>query len=161
MSDPTNRNLHYDDIAVGDTFAFGHYEVSEAEMVSFARAFDPQAFHLSDEGAKDSIPGRLFASGFHTCAMMMNMLATDLLAGGAAQGSPGIDEARFLRPIFPGDTLTARATCLEKRLLQSRPGVGVCKVKIEMLKSTGETVMFWTNSIFFRQRDAGAGAGGA
>lgn len=157
MPDRGARNLHYDDIAVGETIAFGHYDVTEAEMVGFARAFDPQAFHLSDEGAKDSIPGRLFASGFHTCAMMMSMLATDLLAGTAAQGSPGIDEARFLKPVFPGDRLTARATCLDKRLLRSRPGVGVCKFRIEMLKATGETVMAWTSSIFFRQREAGTG----
>lgn len=154
MPDEPARNLHYEDIEVGQAVAFGHYAVGEAEMVSFAKAFDPQPFHLSDEGARDSIPGRLFASGFHTCAMMMHMLASDFLAGAAALGSPGIDEARFLRPVFPGDTLTARATCLDKRLLQSRPGVGVCKFRIEMQKAGGEPVMSWTSSIFFRQRGA-------
>lgn len=148
------RNLHYEDIVVGDPVSFGQYRVSEEEMVGFARAFDPQPFHLSEDGAKDSIPGRLFASGFHSCAMLMNMMATDLLAGAAALGSPGIDEVKFLKPIFPGDVLSARATCLDKRLLQSRPGVGVCRFRIEMLKSSGETVMTWTSSIFFRQRKA-------
>lgn len=150
------RNLHYEDMVVGQSIAFGKYQVTEAEMVGFARAFDPQPFHLSDEGAKDSIPGRLFASGFHTCAMMMNMMATDLLEGAAALGSPGIDEVKFLKPIFPGDMLSARATCLDKRLLRSRPGVGVCRFEIEMLKGSGETVMTWKNSIFFRQREAAA-----
>lgn len=160
-AETTARNLHFDDVTVGEPISFGRYRVSEAELVGFARAFDPQPFHLSDEGARDSIPGRLFASGFHTCAMMMNMLATDLLKGSAALGSPGIDEARFLKPIFPGDELSARGTCLSKRTLSSRPGIGVCRFRFEMLKAGDVSVMVWESSIFLRQRApvAGDGAG--
>jgi acyl dehydratase len=147
--DTNPRPLSYDDVVVGETVPFGHYAVTEAEMMAFARAFDPQPVHLSQEAARDSIPGRLFASGFFACAMLMRMVAVDVFRGGAL-GSPGLDEARFLKPIFPGDELSAESVCLEKRPLKSRPGVGMCKFKLTMLRGAGEPVMTWITTVFVR-----------
>lgn len=152
-----SRDLHFDDVVVGETIAFGAYPVSADEIIAFARAFDPQPFHLSEEGAKESIPGRLFASGFHTCGILMKLLATNILGGAGSLGSPGIDEVRFLKPVFPSDVLSARLTCLDKRPMRSRPGVGICKFRHELVKASGELVMTWENSIFLRQRSVAGG----
>lgn len=146
------RDIYYDDVPVGETIAFARRKVSREEMVAFATAFDPQAFHLSDEGARDTIPGRMFASGFHTCAMLMGMIAEGLLGGDTALGSPGLEEVRFLKPVFPGDELTARYTCAEKRELRSKPGVGVCRMIYELLNGDGDAVIRWDCSVFLRTR---------
>ena len=83
----------YEDIAVGQKSAFGHYEVTREEVIDFARKYDPQPFHLDDEAAAKTHFGRISASGWHTCAMTMSMLVANLTANKqAGLGSPGVDE---------------------------------------------------------------------
>jgi len=144
------RCLEYHDFVAGQTVHFGHKTVTEADIVRYARAFDPQPFHLSEETARDSNVGRLIASGYHTCCIMMRMLADDLIGGANALGSPGLDEVRFLKPVFPGDELTARCHVLEKRELKSKPGVGLVQGTLEMLNQHGEIVMTWDMKAFRR-----------
>lgn len=146
------KPLHWEDVTVGETVTFGRKHVTEDEIVDFARAFDPQPFHLSEESAKDSMIGRLCASGWHSCAMLMRMLADDVLAKAAGLGSPGLEEVKWLKPVFPGDELTARYTCTSKRALRSRPGVGLCQMLFEMLNQNGEVVMTWDAAQLLRLR---------
>lgn len=144
----------YDDYVIGRAIAFGRAHVTEAEITAFARAFDPQPFHLSEETAKDTNIGRLIASGYHTCALIMRMMVEDLLDTSVSQGSPGVKEVRFLKPVFPGDTLSCRCTCTEKRPLKSRPGVGLLTLKIELLNQHGELTMEWNTNLFMRMTRA-------
>lgn len=144
--------MHYEDIEVGATVAFGRKLVTREEIVAFASAFDPQPFHLDEAAARHSLIGRLCASGWHTCAMLMRMLADDVLANAAGLGAPGVDETRFLKPVFPGDTLTARYTCTAKRLLKSRPNVGMCHMLFELMNQSGEVVLTWTTPQLYRVR---------
>jgi acyl dehydratase len=154
------RHLDYEDFVVGEILPFGHMQVSEADIVRYARAFDPQPFHLSEELARDTNVGRLIASGYHTCCLMMRMAADDLLGGPNALGSPGVDEVRFLKPVLQGDELSARCTTLDKRELKSKPGVGLVHLMFEMDNTRGEKVMSWDVKAFRRMRGAKA-AGGA
>jgi acyl dehydratase len=147
---PPIRCLEYHDFTVGETIPFGRKKVTEADIVRYARAFDPQPFHLSEETARDSNVGRLIASGYHTCCIMMRMLADDLIGGANALGSPGLDEVRFLKPVFPGDELTARCHVIEKRELKSKPGVGLVHGTLEMTNQRGEVVMTWDMKAFRR-----------
>lgn len=146
------KKLYWDDITVGETVPFGRKVVSRDEIIGFAQAFDPQPFHLDEEAAKNSMVGRLFASGWHSCVMLMRMLVDEVLASAAGLGSPGISETKWLKPVFPGDELTARYTCTSKRELRSRPGVGVCQFLFEMLNQNGEVVMTWDVAQYFRIR---------
>ena len=148
----SERNFDYEDFVVGETVPFGRMLVTKEDIVRYARAFDPQAFHLSEEAARDTNVGRLIASGYHTCCIMMRMAADDLLGGTNALGSPGVDDVRFLKPVLPGDELTARCKTLVKRTLKSKPGVGMIHCQLEMGNQRGETVMAWDVKVFRRMR---------
>jgi acyl dehydratase len=80
------------------------------------------------------------------------MYADEVLLAATSLGSPGIAEARFMKPVFPGDTLSARYTCAEKRILKSRPGVGMCRMQFELLNQQGEIVMTWDTQQLYRIR---------
>jgi acyl dehydratase len=116
---------YFEDIEVGAKLNFGRCEVSRDEVIAFASKFDPQPFHLSDEAAAQTHFGRLSASGWHTCAMAMSMIVVNFTRlGHAGLGSPGIDELRFLRPVYPGDTLRCESEILEKTPSRSKPDMG-------------------------------------
>lgn len=149
---PPDR-FHIEDIEVGRVIPFGRISVSKADIISFARAYDPQPMHIDEEAAKRTIVGRLCASGFHTCAIMMRMLADDLLNDNwTSLGSPGIDECKWLKPLFPDQILTGRVVCSEKRAFASRPEVGLAKVKFEMLNEAGEVIMIWDSNQLLKVR---------
>ena len=96
----------YEDIAIGHKQAFGRYEVTREEVIDFASKYDPQPFHLDDEAAAQTHFGRISASGWHTCAMTMSMLVENLTKHKqAGLGSPGVDQLRWKKPVYPGDTL--------------------------------------------------------
>lgn len=152
QQETSSRSLYWEDVTIGETVAFGRKHVTREEIIAFAQAFDPQPFHLDDEAAKESMVGRLCASGWHSCAMLMRMLADDVLAQAAGLGSPGLEEVRWLKPVFPGDEFTARYTCTSKRVLKSRPGVGLCQILFELLNQNGEVVMTWDAAQLLRLR---------
>jgi len=147
------RHLDYEDFVVGETIAFGRTVVTKDDIVRYARAFDPQPFHLSEETARDSNIGRLIASGYHTCCVMMKLAAGDLLGGPHALGSPGVDEVKFLKPVLPEDELAGTCMTVAKRPLKSRPGVGLIHLQLELTNTRGESVMSWDVKAFRRMRD--------
>jgi acyl dehydratase len=132
---------YFEDYVVGTVHEFGSIVVEEAEVIDFARRFDPQPFHIDPAAAKQSVFGGLIASGWHTAAMMMGMIVEHYLAQSASLGSPGIDELRWLKPVRPGDTLTARVTVLESRRSRSKPDRGIVYSLIEVLNQHQEMVM--------------------
>lgn len=133
---------YYEDIQVGAKDAFGHYAVTREEVIDFARKFDPQPFHLDDGAAAKTHFGRLSASGWHTCAMTMAMLVENMKDNQqAGLGSPGIDNLRWMKPVYPGDTLRCETEVLEKRRSKSRPGIGLFKSRLAVFNQNGEAVM--------------------
>jgi acyl dehydratase len=149
--------LHWEDLEVGRTVTFGSKVVTTEDIVTFARAFDPQPFHLSEEAARGTRAGRLIASGFHSCAMLMRMYADHVLNAATSLGSPGIEDVRWLQPVLPGSRLSGRYTCRNKRLLKSRPGVGLAKLLLELVDDRrGEPVMTWDSAQLLRVRNPAA-----
>ena len=134
--------LYFEDVAIGDTARFGAYPVTRDEVLAFAQKYDPQPFHLSEEAAAQTHFGRLSASGWHTCAMMMAMFVAHMKeTQQASLGSPGMDELRWLRPVYPGDTLSVETEVLEARASASRPEMGITKSRITVLNQDGAAVM--------------------
>lgn len=132
----------YEDLAVGQKQAFGRYEVTREEVIEFASKYDPQPFHLDDEAAAATHFGRLSASGWHTCAMTMAMLVENLKANRqAGLGSPGIDQLRWKKPVFPGDTLRCESVVIEKRRSGSRPEMGIFKSSLTVFNQNDEPVL--------------------
>ena len=144
----------YEDIAVGQQSAFGHYEVTREEVIDFARKYDPQPFHLDDEAAAKTHFGRVSASGWHTCAMTMSMLVANLTANKqAGLGSPGVDELRWKKPVYPGDTLRCETEVIEKRRSASRPEMGVYRSRVRVLNQDDLPVMTFISNGLIRTRD--------
>jgi len=146
---------YFEDIEVGRKARFGHYEVTREEVVAFAERYDPQPFHLSDEAAAQTHFGRLSASGWHTCAMTMAMVVENLKAHGqAGLGSPGIDELRWLKPVYPGDTLTCETEVIDKRASRSRPEMGSYRSRMTVSNQHGDPVMTFVSIGLIRTRPA-------
>ncbi len=145
---------YFEDIAVGSKARFGDYAVTRAQVVAFAEKYDPQPFHLSDEAAAQTHFGRLSASGWHTCAMTMAMLVAHLKANEqAGLGSPGIDELRWLKPVYPGDRLRCETEVLEKRRSVSRPEMGIFKSRMSVFNQDDVMVMTFVSNGLVETRD--------
>ncbi len=133
---------YFEDIEVGARQAFGRYAVTREEVIAFAERYDPQPFHLSDEAAAATHFGRLSASGWHSCAMMMAMVVENLKRNRqAGLGSPGIDELRWLTPVYPGDSLRCESEVLEKRRSASRPEMGIFKSRMTVFNQADVPVL--------------------
>jgi acyl dehydratase len=132
---------YFEDYTPGAVFTSGAITVSEAEIIDFARQYDPQAMHTDPAAAATGRFGGLIASGWHTAAMMMRLFATNFLSPASSVASPGIDELRWLQPVRPGDVLSLRVTIVEARRSRSRPGEGVVRSFIEVLNQDGAVVM--------------------
>ncbi|WP_300302960.1 MaoC family dehydratase [Ferrovibrio sp.] len=132
---------YLEDFAVGQALDFPPRQVSEEEIVAFARDYDPQPFHLDKEAAKQSLFGGLCASGWHTAGMMMRMLVDNMIGKYASMGSPGVDQLRWVKPVFPGDTLHLRGEILDVRPSQSKPDRGVVTSRYEMRNQNGDIVL--------------------
>lgn len=119
-----NSTLYFEDFHVGRTFECGPYPVTREEIVAFAEEFDPQPHHLDEEAAARSLLGGLAASGWHVCAMTMKMFADHMIPRMAARGGSGSREARWMKPVRPGDILRLEATVVGTKQSRGRPGIG-------------------------------------
>jgi acyl dehydratase len=146
--------LFWEDFPTGHVMEFGAMPVSRDAVLAFAQQFDPQPFHLDDEAAKASLFGGLSASGWHTCAMAMRMMCDAYLLDAASLGSPGIDALRWLKPVFPGDTLRVRMEVKQARPMNSRPGVGLIQSAWTVSNQHGEPVLTMEGWGMFRRRPA-------
>ena len=138
-SPPDNR--YFEDYTPGDVYEFGTITVSEAEIVEFARQFDPQYFHIHPEKAARSRFGGIIASGWHTVGLAMRLYVDHFLSHVASLASPGVDEVRWPSPVRPGDSLRVRVTILEARPSRSKPDRGVVHAKIEAINQKDELVL--------------------
>jgi acyl dehydratase len=132
---------YFEDYRPGAVFTSGAITVSEAEIIDFARHYDPQAMHTDPAAAAGGRFGGLIASGWHTAALMMRLFATHFLSPASSVASPGIDELRWLLPVRPGDALSLRVSVLEARRSRSRPQEGIVRSLIEVLNQDGAVVM--------------------
>ncbi len=134
-------NRHFEDYVPGAVFEYGEIPVTEAEIVEFARRFDPQYIHVDLERAVQGPFGGLIASGWHTTAMMMRLIVDNFLPTSASLGSPGIDELRWLGPVRPGNVLSVRLSVLEATRSRSKPDRGVVRTLCEVLNENREVVI--------------------
>ena len=135
------KDRYFEDYVPGAVFEYGRIAASEAEIIEFARRFDPQYIHVDLERAVQGPFGGLIASGWHTAAMMMRLIVDNFLPKSASLGSPGIDELRWLRPVRPGDVLRVRLSVLEATRSRSKPDRGVVRSLCEVLNQDREVVM--------------------
>ncbi|HJU77093.1 MAG TPA: MaoC family dehydratase [Sphingomicrobium sp.] len=144
---------YFEDLEIGAETDFGSYDVTREEVLEFARKYDPQPFHLSDEEAAKTHFGRIAASGWHTCAMTMAVIARKVVGQDqAGLGSPGVDELRWLKPVYPGDTLNVRGRIVDKTPSRSRPDMGSFRTETTVTNQDGAPVMRFTSIVLIRRR---------
>jgi acyl dehydratase len=145
--------IYFEDLEVGKQTEFGHYDVTREEVIEFARKYDPQPFHLSDEAAAKTHFGRLAASGWHTTAMTMAVIVRhhDEVPQ-ASLGSPGIDELRWLKPVYPGDRLTVKGQIIEKTPSRSKPDLGSFRARTTVTNQDGVDVMTFISIVLIKRR---------
>jgi acyl dehydratase len=135
------EDRYFEDYVPGRAYEFGSITVSEAEIIEFARQFDPQYFHTDPERAKTSRFGGIVASGWHTICLAMRLYVDHYVTHVAGLASPGMDEIRWPNPVRPGDTLRIRVTTLEARPSRSKSDRGMVRARIEALNQRDETVL--------------------
>ncbi|TMA22466.1 MAG: MaoC family dehydratase [Deltaproteobacteria bacterium] len=155
MSESRPKKYYWEDFAVGTVREFGGMTLEKADIVRFARDWDPQPFHVDEEAAKRSPYGGLIASGWQTCAAAMRMCCDAYLLDAASVGSPGVENVRWVKPVRPGDTLKVRLEVLDARPLKSKPGVGLVKNRWQLFNQDGEEVMQMEGYGMFLQRPRG------
>jgi acyl dehydratase len=150
MSEPR----YWEDYEVGARFPLGSTSFTEQEIVDFATAFDPQSFHVDREAAKGSLFGGIIASGWHVAAKLMRLFVDSYIDKRTALGSPGVDELRWLKPVRPGDTLTAVVECTAKIPSKSKPTLGIIHEHWTATNQKGELVMTARGINMVRRRPA-------
>ena len=132
---------YWEDFRPGDETTHGTYEVTEQEIVEFAKRYDPQPFHVDPDAAAAGPFGGLIASGWHSAAIYMGLFVRNVLLDSASMGSPGVEELRWLVPVRPGDVLTGRSRIVEAWPSERDPGRGTVVGEHELINQNGEVVM--------------------
>lgn len=147
---------YFEDFTVGEVLKpSGRVRVEKDDIIAFAKKFDPQPFHLDEEAARHSIFGRLVASGWHTAALTMSLIARseDRAAGGTI--GLGFENLRWPIPVLPGDELRIESEVLEMRPSQSRPDRGLTKMRTRTFNQNGEVVQEVIANAMVPRRPAG------
>ena len=150
--------VYFEDVKLGDRSEFGPLTITREEIIAFAREFDPQPFHLSDEGAAETHFGSLASSGWHTTALSMKMMVAMWQRNpgiqAASLGALGVDELRWLQPVRPGDALRGVSEVIELKASRSRPEMGIVKTHITLFNQRDEPVLSMKPIAMFRTRSA-------
>ncbi|MGL5363402.1 MAG: MaoC family dehydratase [Bosea sp. (in: a-proteobacteria)] len=142
----------FEDFQTGQSETHGAIPVSEADIIAFASRYDAQDFHINPAAAKASFAGGLIASGWHSCGLLMRLLAEAFIRDSSGMGAPGVEEVKWLRPVYPGDVLGARWSVIETKDSRSRPEMGLVHFRFELLNQRGEPVIEQRNWIMFARR---------
>lgn len=145
-----------EDFTPGRVFHHTPRTITASEIMEFASEFDPQPFHLSEEAGKASILGGLAASGWHTCSIAMRLFCDTILQHTAAEGSPGVDFTEWRKPVLAGDTLTGSIAVIDARPMRSRPGLGVIRLRHEIVNQRDELALVMEHPFMVRSREGAA-----
>jgi acyl dehydratase len=132
-------NRYFDDFKVGDRFKSELLEVTEKQIIEFAREFDPQVFHIEPARAEQTIFKGLIASGWHTAAITMRLFVQTLNFAEGAIGL-GVDELRWPNAVRPGDTLSVETEIIDRRRSRSKPNYGIIRLRNVTTNQRGEIV---------------------
>jgi acyl dehydratase len=147
---------YWEDFEPGTISIYGPRLVTREEIVAFAAEFDPQPMHLDEAAAGATLLGGLAASGWHTCCLLMRMIADGFLLDSVSMGAPGVDAARWLKPLRPDTQIRVRATVLDTRPSRSKPERGFVRFLFEVIDARNAVLADLTCSQMLERRDSGA-----
>ena len=144
--------MTFEDFAPGLEIDLGSYPVHMSEMIEFAKKYDPQPFHTDASAASTSHVGELIASGWFTMSIFMRLQCDGLLNKSSIIVSPGVDNIRWLKPVFAGDVLSAISRVSGARLSQSKPDRGIVTSDVVIDNQQSQTVATLTTLALFKLR---------
>ena len=147
-----NEIMTFEDFAPGLEIDLGSYPVHMSEMIEFAKKYDPQPFHTDASAASTSHVGELIASGWFTMSIFMRLQCDGLLNKSSIIVSPGVDNIRWLKPVFAGDVLSAISRVSGARLSQSKPDRGIVTSDVVIDNQQSQTVATLTTLALFKLR---------
>ncbi len=147
-------SLYFEDFASGQKNAYGPFRLSKDLLIGFSHQYDPLPFHLDEEAAKKTFAGRLTASGWQSCSILMRIIADGFMNESSSCGSPGIDEVKWLKPLLPGDVLSVRSEVLEVKASKSKPEIGFVKFYLELVNQNDEVTSTQTAWVIFGRKGA-------
>ena len=147
---------YWEDFQPGEVAVYGPRLVTREEIIAFAAEFDPQPMHLDEAAAGATMLGGLGASGWHSCCLLMRVIADDFVNHTHSMGAPGVDEVRWLKPLRPNTEVRVRATVLETRAPKSRADFGFVKCLFEMLDERDAVLTTLTSPLMIARREGGA-----
>jgi acyl dehydratase len=153
---PERVTRYFEDYVPGLTVDCGDFTLSEAEIVAFAREYDPQPFHVDPVAAAEGPYGGLIASGWHTLSRTMRQIVEYYLSPESSLGAAGVDEIRWPRPVRPGVPLHVTGTVLEARRSGSKPDRGIVKSRMDLTDPAGTLAGTMTAINFVLLRDPSA-----
>jgi acyl dehydratase len=140
--------MKFEQLTAGAVFRAGEHEVTEEEIIDFARRYDPQPFHIDRALAAASRWGGVISSGWMTCGIAMRLAVDHLFEGSNSIGSPGVEQLQWENPVRPGDRLRLCATVLESRISSSGK-VGIVRWRWELTNQSGARVLNLVATSFF------------
>lgn len=149
---------HWEDFKIGDVAVYGPRLVTREEIVAFAAEFDPQPMHLDEAAASATLLGGLAGSGWHSCALMMRMMADGFLLDSASMGAPGVEDVNWLKPLRPGTPVRLRVSVLDTRSSKSRPEMGLTRIRYDLIDDADDVITSMTSTMMFGRRAPGAAA---
>lgn len=142
--------LYFEDLELNQKFELGSYKITKEEIIRFAEEFDAQPFHVDEEKAKSSIFGSIIASGWHTNAIYMKLFVKEMMSKAQGMGSPGLEELKWKKPVYPNDTLRGAFTILEKKPF--RGNLGLIRAKNELINQDGVVVLSFIGLMLFAKK---------
>jgi acyl dehydratase len=143
--------LYFEDFPLGEVVEYGEIDVSTADIIAFARDFDPQPFHTDEEAAR-AATGGLIASGWHTSALLLRMNCEAFLTRAAILDEAGVEEVRWQLPVRPGDRLHVRRQTLACRPREGRTSASEVEFLYEVVNQDGAVAMTQRSVLLLKQR---------
>lgn len=131
--------LYFEEFEIGGSIETRAETVTEDSVIRFAKEWDPQPFHLDRAAAERSVFGRLVGSGLQTIALTSRLFHDTGVFAGTVVAGRGFDESRFLKPLYPGDTIRVKATVLDREKVPGR-AYGSVRIRMETMNQNDEVI---------------------
>jgi acyl dehydratase len=148
--------LFLEDFTPGTSIPYGTVTVECEAMLAYAREFDAQPMHVSDETARGTMAGELIASGWYTASLNMRMMAEGFILDSASMGAPGVNELKWLKPVKAGDTLRGICAILDRKASRTKPDRGMTTLRMQVFNQRDEMVLEQVNLSMFGRRGRNA-----
>ena len=146
--------MYFEDFTVGLIIKTKPKKITKSEIIDFAKNYDPQRFHVDEQAAKDGPFGKLVSSGFMTLGKSFTQFFETGVIDETGMGAWGIDELRWIKPVYPEDILITKVEVLEKKLSSKNPNKGTVRTHQTVLNQKDEVVMTWISNFMIKSKSS-------